>query len=114
ELDRVLHRQDVALLVFVDVVDDRRQRGRLARPRRAGDQNNAARLVGDLDEHLRRLQVFQAQHLGGNGPEHGTGATVLDEGIDAEARKVGNGEGKVTFQVFLVELALAVVHDVVD
>jgi hypothetical protein len=46
EFDRVLDGQDVAVLVFVDVVDHRRQRGRLARAGRAGDQHDAARLLG--------------------------------------------------------------------
>ena len=53
ELDRVLDREDVAVLVLVDVVDHRRERGRLARAGRAGDQHQAARLVGDLREDLR-------------------------------------------------------------
>ena len=53
ELDRVLDREDVAVLVLVDVVDHRRERGRLARAGRAGDQHQAARLVGQVGEDLR-------------------------------------------------------------
>ena len=50
-LDRVLDRHDVARLGLVDLVDDRRQRGRLARPGRAGEQDQPALLVGDLADH---------------------------------------------------------------
>jgi hypothetical protein len=39
---------------------------------------------------------------------------VLVEGIDPETRQIGNFEGKVAFQRFFVNLALAVVHDVID
>jgi hypothetical protein len=41
-------------------------------------------------------------------------AAVLIEGIDPETREIGNFEGKVTFQRFFINLALAVVHDVID
>jgi hypothetical protein len=54
---------------------------------------------GDLLEDLRAIQLFQRQHLGRNGPEHRAGAAVLHEGIDAEARQVGNFEGEVALQV---------------
>jgi len=64
--------------------------------------------------NLRRLEILQRQYLGGNGPHHRRRAAVLHEGVDAEARQAGNGEGEVALQVFFVGLALAVVHDVVD
>jgi hypothetical protein len=67
----------------------------------------------DLLEDLRQLSSSSAQHLGGNGPEYGAGTALLHEGIDAEARQVRDGKGEVALQVFLVVLALAVVHDVV-
>ena len=41
------------------------------------------------------------------------GAALLHEGVDAEAREVGNREREVALEVLLVELALPVVHDVV-
>ena len=49
ELNRVFHREDVAVFVFVDVIDHRRQRRRFTRAGGAGDQHHAARLVGDID-----------------------------------------------------------------
>jgi hypothetical protein len=113
EFDRVLDGQDVAVVVFVDVIDHRRQRRRLARTGRPGDQHDAARVLGNFLEDFRAVQLFQRQHLGRNGPEDGGGAALLVEGIDPETRQVGNLEGEVALQRFFVNLALAVVHDVV-
>ena len=47
DLDRVLDRDDVLLPRAVDVVDHRRERRRLARAGRAGDEHEAAVLVGE-------------------------------------------------------------------
>ena len=74
----------------------------------------AARLVGELFEDLRALQVLEREHLRRNRAQHRGRAALLHEGVDAEAREVRHREGKVALEVFLVELALPVVHDVVD
>ena len=65
-------------------------------------------------EDLRRLQVLERQDLRRDGPHHRRRAALLHEGVDAEARQVRHREREVALEVFLVELALAVVHDVVD
>ena len=113
ELDRILDGQDMSMLVLVDVIHHCRQGGRLARAGRPRHQHDAAGILGYLLEYFRAVQFFQGQHLRGNGTEHGTGATVLDEGIDTETREIRNGKGKVAFQILFVVLALSVVHDVV-
>ncbi|MNT06846.1 hypothetical protein D3C72_1415290 [compost metagenome] len=113
EFDRILDSEDVAVFVLVDVVDHRRQRGRLARTGRAGHQDQALRLLDHLAEQRRAGQVFQGQHFGRNGAEHRTGATVLVERIDTEARQRRDLEGEVDFEEFLVIAALLVRHDVV-
>ena len=41
------------------------------------------------------FELFEREHLRRNRPEHGAGAAVLDEGVDAEARQVGNREREV-------------------
>src|SRR5699024_8252729 len=53
ELDRVLDRHDVLRASPVRAVDDRRERRRLARARRARDENEPARQTGELP-HTRR------------------------------------------------------------
>ena len=58
ELDRVLDRDDVRRRGLVDVVDHRRERRRLARAGRAGDQDDPALLVGQLADHRRQRQLL--------------------------------------------------------
>src|SRR5512139_659443 len=113
EFDRVLDGEDVRVLVLVDVVHHRCQRGRLARAGRPGDEHDAARLVRDLLEDGRAVELLQRQHLGRNRAEHRACAILLVEGVDAEACQRGDLEREVDFQRLLVHLALAVVHDVV-
>jgi hypothetical protein len=113
ELDRVLDRDDVVGLVVVDVVDHRRERGRFAGAGRAGDQHQAARLHRQVLEDLRRVQVVERHDQRRDGTEHGGGAAALVEGVDAEARQLGNLEGKVGLVELFVRLALLVIHDVV-
>src|SRR4026209_2097358 len=47
ELYRILNRDDVAIPLLVYVIDDRRQRGRFARTRRAGHQDQSPHLIRD-------------------------------------------------------------------
>jgi hypothetical protein len=61
QLDRILERHDVALDVLVHVLDQARQRGRLARAGDAGDEHQAAPAQGQLLELLRRqLELVEA------------------------------------------------------
>jgi hypothetical protein len=113
EFDRVLDREDVAVLVLVHVVHHRGERGRLARARGARYQHEAARIFGDLGEDLGGVQLLEGEHLRGNRPEDGAGAPVLVERVHAEAREVRDLEREVDLQRLLVNLALRVVHDVV-
>ncbi len=113
ELDGVFHRQDVLEAAVVHVVDHGRQGGGLAGAGGPGHQHDAAWLVGDILETGRRAQFLQAQDLGGDGTEYRSGAPVVVEGVDTETCQVGDFEGKVRLQEFLVILALLVVHDVV-
>src|SRR3546814_19480171 len=49
-----------------------------------------------------------------NRPEHGAGAAVLVERVDAEAGQAGDLEREVDLEEFLVVAPLLVRHDVVD
>src|SRR5690606_40090484 len=110
ELDRILDREDVRVLVLVDVVEHRRQGGRLARAGRPGDQDQALRLVDQFAEDRRAAQVFQRQHLGRNGAEHRACAAILVEGVDAEARqadrkstRLNSSHVKISYAVFCLK-----------
>jgi len=77
ELDRVFDRQHVAELVLVEVVDHRRERGRLARARRPGHQHETTGFERQLGEDLGRVELLECEDLRWNGPEHGACAAVL-------------------------------------
>ncbi len=113
KFNRVFNRQNVTVVVFIDVIDHRRQRRRLARTGWPGDQHDAARILANVLENLRAVQLFQRQHLGRNSPKNRTGASLLVKGIDAETRQIGNFKGEIALQGFFIDLALAVVHDVI-
>ena len=65
ELDRVLDREDVALELGVDRVDDGGERRRLARAGLAGDENEAARRRRELVQRLRHLELVERQAFDG-------------------------------------------------
>ena len=113
KFNRVFHRQNMTVIVFIDVIDHRRQRRRFARTGWPGDQHDAARILANILENLRAVQLFQRQHLGGNGPENRAGTPLLVKGIDAKARQIGNFKGEIALQRLFIDLALAVVHDVI-
>src|SRR6267378_1205395 len=114
EFDRVLDGEDVALLVFVELVDHGGERRGLARARGPGHQDDAARLIDDLGEDLGCPEFFERQDLRGDRAHHRRRPAVLHEGVDAKARKARYREGEIALEIFLVVLPLPVVHDVVD
>ncbi len=59
-LDRILDRDDVPRLAAVDLVDQRRQRRRLAGSRRPADQDETARQVRQLLHDRRQVQASRA------------------------------------------------------
>lgn len=114
EFDGVFDREDVAVFVFIEVVHHRRQGGGLARPRRACNQDQPARAQRQLGKDLGAVELFEREDLAGNRPKHRACPPVLVEGVDPEPRQPFDFEREVDFHVFLVGLALRVVHDVVD
>ena len=59
ELDRVLDRHDVLAGLGVDLVDDRGERGRFARPGGPGDEHEPARLGRQLGEDRRQPELVE-------------------------------------------------------
>ena len=70
ELDRVLDGHDVHAPRAVDVVHHAGQRRALAAARRAGDQDEAAFLVGDLRDDRRQAQFLDGADLHRDDAEH--------------------------------------------
>ena len=62
-LDGILDRDDVAVSVDVDLVDDRGQRGRLSASRRTREQHQAARLVREPLDHIGYAEIAEGLDL---------------------------------------------------
>jgi len=77
ELDRVLDRHDVLSAVRVDVVDHRRERGRLAGAGRTGDDDEALVEVAELLQRLGQVERGERDDLRGNLAEDGGLAPVV-------------------------------------
>ena len=85
-LDRVLDRDDVLLARLVDVVDHRRERRRLARAGRAGDEHEAAVLLGEPADAGRHVERLEARDLARDDAADDRDRSALAERVDAEAR----------------------------
>ncbi len=114
ELDRVLDREDVVGALGVDHVEHRGQRRRLARAGRPGDEHEAARLGGQLAQHLGDAERVEAGDLVRHQPEGGAHRAALEEAVDAEAGDAGDRVGEVELFAGLEAFALVVVEDAVD
>ena len=77
ELDRVFDRDDVIGARAVDLVDQRGERRRLTRARRAGEEHEPARLRGELVERGGQLEALERLDLGGDHAERGREALAL-------------------------------------
>src|SRR5207248_1434216 len=100
--DRVLDRDDVLRLGLVDLVDDRRERGGLARTGRAGEQDDPALLVGDLRDDGGKPELLDRADLVRDRATDDRDDAALPERVHAEAGKAGDAEREVDL-VLLVE-----------
>ena len=111
ELDRILDGHDVAGLVRVDVIDHRRQRGRLSRTGRTRHQDETALLSRDLLQHLGQQELLDAHDLEGNDAQHHADGAALLEDVDAEAPEARHAVRQVELVLRLELFLLVVVHD---
>ncbi len=109
--DRILDGEDVLVALAVDLVDHRRQGGRLAGAGGAGDQHQAARLLADLLDHRGQVEVAEGLDLVGDGPEHRGHRAALVEDVGAEAGEPLDAEREVELEVFLETVLLDVGED---
>ena len=101
EFDRVLDRDDVHAALAVDDVDHRGEGGGLAGTRRAGHEDEAARLEEELLHRLGKADLLKCEQGGGDHAEHAAPALAFLEHGDAEARAVLVGEREVGAAVLL-------------
>ena len=101
ELDRVLDGDDVALSGLVNPVDDTGEGGRLAAPRRAGDEDKALLFAGKIDDRLRDVEAPVVGQVKIDRPQDGRQRVALLVGVAAEPPQPLDGEGKVVVAGFL-------------
>ena len=106
ELDRVLDRHDVARPGLVDLVDDRRERRRLAGAGRPRQQDDAPLLVGQLADHRREREVLDRPDRLGDRPRDDRHDAALAEGVDPKPTDTVDLVGEVDFRL-VVELGEA-------
>src|SRR3954451_11821627 len=111
ELDRVLDRHDVLVPRLVDLVDHRRERRRLARAGRPGDEHEAARLLDEVHEDRRQAERLERRDVLRDRAHDRADRRALEEGVDAEAGLAGHRVGEVDLPLLLELLALVVVEE---
>ena len=62
-LDRILQRDHMGIACLVDLVNDTGQRGTLTASRRSRYQNKALRHTGNIDDHLRDVQIAEIRQV---------------------------------------------------
>ena len=89
EFDRVFQRDDVDRLRLVDLVEHRRERGRLAAAGRAGHENQARLFLRDLVKDRRQAECLERSgHVACNFRMTIAEMALLPEDVDAKARFV--------------------------
>jgi hypothetical protein len=89
-LHRVLDGDDVALTLRIDVVDDRRQRGRLARTGEAGHEDQPVPLLGQRRHRGREAQRVEARDAGQHPAEDQADPAPLAERAHPEPPETGD------------------------
>ena len=114
-LDRVLHRDDVAFPVVVDVVDHRRERRRLSRASGAGDDEETTRTADQVLADLREADLLEGEQAVGDLAQHHADDALLLEDRDTEAGRGAEGEAEVgaplLLQLLLVLLRGHALHE---
>ncbi len=111
ELDRVFETDDVGILGAVEMIDHRRQGGRLAGTCRAGHQDHALMMIAKFAHYGRQIQAFKCRHFAGNEAEGGADAGFLAEHIDAKAAAVFRYIGEIEVMALVEAFALVGAQD---
>jgi hypothetical protein len=101
ELDRILDRDDMSGARAVDVIDDRRERRRLAGAGGAGHEDDSARLFRELCDHRRQAELVDAADPVRDRARDERDIAALAEDVDPEARDADDLVGDVELLVAL-------------
>src|SRR5262245_57685254 len=90
ELDGIFDGQNVIGLFFIHLVEDRGERGGLARYSGAGNQHDPVSQVDDFMKSFREVELLKTWNVVGNNAHDDGAATTLFEDVDAKARHAGD------------------------
>src|SRR5947209_18231604 len=108
KLHRIFDGDDVLVPLAIDLVDHRRERGRLAGTGRAGDEHESARLVANLLDDGGQTELAKSEDLVGDLAVDGGRGAALVEDVGAEAGQSFDAEGEVELEVFFEAMLLRV------
>ena len=95
KLDRILDRDDVVVVVFVDEVDQRGERGALAGAGGPGDEKQATGPRDHLLADLGHAELLGREQLVGDLPQHHRHGAALLEHAHAKSGQILEGEAEV-------------------
>ena len=98
KFDRIFNRDNVLRARRVHAVDHRRQCRRFSGTRNPRHQDQPARHVANLLDHLGQKQFVQCANLGGNDSEHQPHVAALLENVHTEASQSGDAVRHIDFR----------------
>ena len=113
-LDRILQRDHMGIACLVDLVNDAGQCGTLTTARRSGYQNKPLGHAGNIDHHLRNMQVMEVRQIECDHTNDSRQGTSLTEYIDTETRNARKCHCKVIVAAFHDMIHAAVICQCVD
>ena len=109
-LNGVFDRDDVFFVGSIEVIDHRGEGRRFARPRRSGDEDEAARQFGKLAQDRGQRQFFERAYFVWNVAKRPCHRSALYEDVSAETSDVFDTERKIELIFGVKSLALFVVE----
>src|SRR5215472_2936842 len=108
KLDGILDSQNMLVPLFVYLVYHGGQRRGFPGTRRAGNQDNTARLAAKLLDDCWQSELFEGQNVVGNGSEYGANCAALVEDVCAKSGQALQSEREVKLEVLFESMFLGV------
>ena len=107
-LDGILERDDVAVALAVNAVDDAGQRRGLARAGGAGDEHEALGQVGELEHAFGDVELGGVGEAEGDDADDGGHGAALAEDVGAETADAGEREREILVKIIVTGEVLEV------
>src|SRR6266545_5205618 len=108
ELHRIFDGDDVLVPLAIDLVDHRGEGGRFAGAGRSGDEDQSARTIANLLDHLWQSEILESENLIRDLAVDGSRGAALIEDVRAETGQSFDAERNIQLEVFLEAVLLRV------